>query len=416
VRLADEHMGLQATLLRITWEELLRQKQPCVVHLANDHFVAVDPREQNPEKVGAVQVFDVDGTAFWWDEAEMTKRWSDGAVLLLAPPANSESPVYVNNCWQNFGILVNEPTVTCSFDIENRSDQELKLAVVDKSCGCTTATPNEQIIPAGGVGTVECEVRLGDRKGLVSEKVVVEATGPVTRRMSLYFSGDVFNGPAVIPQYSNLGPIMRGDKRTFDVIIRGTRAGDPLTVEDVHISETSREVKADLTWEVEYLRDIPRENATRWPHAGPYDAVVHVQITAAKDSPAASFGRKLEFVTNLPKESDPTVVQLSGQVTPAIEYSPKALIVRATDNKSAELHLRALDSASPLSISSVELQNLPGLMVIETDSSLPLERRYTVEIEEGASLDQGRAGFLAIELEEGAKIRVPVACLVSSTN
>lgn len=80
--------------------------------------------------------------------------------------------------------VVTEPDFSDSesthvFEVINQSGQLVKIASIDPSCDCTTATVSATDLPPGGAATIQTHFEFGDREGRQIKKFTVRLAEPI---------------------------------------------------------------------------------------------------------------------------------------------------------------------------------------------------------------------------------------------
>ncbi|MFQ6015555.1 MAG: DUF1573 domain-containing protein [Anaerolineae bacterium] len=75
-------------------------------------------------------------------------------VVLMAGCSNAQPDIDLPSTFHDFGEVDQGDVVTVELAVLNKGQADLHIESVSTSCGCTTASVQPQVIPAGSQGTL----------------------------------------------------------------------------------------------------------------------------------------------------------------------------------------------------------------------------------------------------------------------
>jgi len=174
--------------------------------------------------------------------------FSAASADAAAPPAAPDAPaprLVVAPPSHDFGEIWAGETVTCSFELRNAGNADLKIVRVRRSCGSCTKTRMDQTpLKPGESRRLEVEFQVGARKGRTSKKVYVQTNDPKRPFMTLPFTATVKPSVEVTPSRADFGNIRLGSAGAKDLVLVRRRGAGPLKI--ARVSPSSQRISASV--------------------------------------------------------------------------------------------------------------------------------------------------------------------------
>ncbi|MDA7950597.1 MAG: DUF1573 domain-containing protein [Pirellulaceae bacterium] len=288
----------------------------------------------------------------------------------------------------DFGTVAKGSDAVYQFNIKNIYKEEIHVASVRSSCGCTTATIINDTIKSLETGAIQAKFNTISFLGPKSATITVVIDRPYYAEVQLDVSGNIRGDIALNPGAIRFGSIDQGESATKQLIV--SYAG-PTTwkIQDVRSGNADIEVR---------VKEEERANRS----------VKYLLEVTLKETAKAGFVKdQLILVTN-DRRGATFPVHFTAEVVPAIAASPTSLFLgnlKPGDKVTKKIIVKGKEPFKVTNLSS----KLKGLefQIPETSKKLHiLSVSFTAE-EEGEFSEQ-------IEIEtdqEGTK----VGCLASVT-
>lgn len=206
----------------------------------------------------------------------------------------------------DFGHVARGAKAEFSFEIQNLYEEDVHIADVRTSCGCTTPTITKPTLKTWEKGAIVATLNTRSFVGQRNSTLTVVIDKPFYAEVPLTISGNIHSDVDFQPGVAALGDIEQGTsgEQTVTVTYRG--AGH-WQIADVRSANTNLEVE---------LAD-----AIRQPGIVSYKMTVRIK----RDAPAGIVQDQLTLVTN--DQRMPTVVlPVEGRVTPPLAINPSPLL------------------------------------------------------------------------------------------
>jgi Protein of unknown function (DUF1573) len=147
------------------------------------------------------------------------------ATIFSSPPEDRESAVHVVRPVVDVGTIDQSAKVRVYFELRNDRTKAVKIESIQTSCGCTTASPQNTIIPAGD--SLQIPVTLdpaGLLNGRFSKTIICRLVGSASSRIiPLYLTGNVEKDHllSVFPGVLDFGQMRFGEVKEKTVYVRG---------------------------------------------------------------------------------------------------------------------------------------------------------------------------------------------------
>lgn len=384
LKAAAEAVDLTATLRNFGWDDLRVFDGTAVLFVGQNHFVAVDPREPDPEATDStparIRVYDPDRPARWWTREELERSWN-GAALVLSPRASSaRSGLAWNTCFVDLGHLRSQEKAAYRFPYRNPTNRTIAVEVSGTSCGCTIPRLSATRLAPGEAGELVASVDVRNKRGRYTEKVQVTWTSPgeAPGRAELILAGGVLNNTVTSVEKIYFGEVLAGRvfRKTFflhdpgdgSLEVRGTEIRRARSDEEIPgASATVRRVD----------RGSPLIGTEgRYPvREGDYS--VDLTVPAGDDPNARVVEGLVVIQTSLKDDFSRLEVPFRAEVRPTVEAEPKALMVsgkspgvqvvrvtlKSLDGQRPELAEAAVDPGAPIKFGAAESSGTAGLSV-----------------------------------------------------
>lgn len=191
------------------------------------------------------------------------------------------------------------------FDFTNPFKEDVRVSSVRTSCGCTTPSVTQNLVPSLGKAAViakfNTETYIGDR----SATVTVVFDKPFYNEVQLKVRGTIRTDVTFNPTELNFGELLAGQIKRQEVVVTYT-GGSNWEIKDV------RSLCSDLTV------SLPT------PERGP-GMVRYRMVIGTKDSlPEGDIRERLSLITN--DQRFPTIdMSILGRVRPSLEVSPASV-------------------------------------------------------------------------------------------
>src|SRR5437868_2562763 len=308
--------------------------------------------------------------------------------LLTLAPAALEAKEWAQKMFaatsHDFGHVARGAKAEFAFELQNVYEEDIHIADVRTSCGCTTPTITKATLKTWEKGSIVATLNTRSFVGQRNSTLTVIIDKPFYAEVQLTIAGYIHSDVDFQPGVAALGDVEQGtsDEQTITVTYRG--AGN-WQIADVRSANTHLEVE---------LGDPVRQ-----PGLVSYKMLVRLK----PDAPAGTLQDQLTLVTN--DQRMPTVVlPVEGRVTPPLQVNPSPLMfgtVPPGQSATKQLVLTGKQPFRVLSIGAdseaVQIKSAPEVTkkvhlipVTVTAPQQPGEFHYTIAIETDLS-GAGRA-------------------------
>lgn len=80
-----------------------------------------------------------------------------------------------------------------SFQVQNAGGTDLKITEAKSTCGCTTVTLGNAVVPAGGHTSISVEIDTALKQGHVDREITVRSNDPKAPLVSLFLKADILD-------------------------------------------------------------------------------------------------------------------------------------------------------------------------------------------------------------------------------
>src|SRR5262245_28759201 len=240
----------------------------------------------------------------------MLRSVSLAIIALALLPAAVSAKEWAQKMFQatnhDFGHVARGAKAEFAFELQNVYEEDIQIADVRTSCGCTTPTISKPTLKTWEKGTIVATLNTRSFVGQRNSTLTVIIDKPFYAEVQLTIAGYIHSDVDFQPGVAALGEIEQGTsgEQAISVTYRG---GGNWQIADVRSANTHLEVE---------LGDPIRQ-----PGLVSYKMIVRVKA----DAPAGILQDQLTLVTN--DQRMPTVVlPVEGRVTPPLAVNPSPLL------------------------------------------------------------------------------------------
>jgi hypothetical protein len=309
----------------------------------------------------------------------MPRRLAIAIALLLAAACPAPAKEWAQKMFKvtnhDFGHIPHGAKAEVAFEFQNLYEEDVHIADVRTSCGCTTPTVTKATLKswekASIIATLNTKSYLGQRNSTLT--VVIDK--PFYAEVPLTIAGYIHSDVDFQPGAVSLGDVALGARAEQQVTItyRGKSAWQ---VSDVR--------SANAHFEVELSEPMRQAGQVAYK----------MTVRLKEDTPAGTISDQLTVVTNDPKMPHVTL-PVEGRVVPPLSVSPSPLFFgRLQPGQTATKQL-VLTGKQPFKITAIqadgaplEFRTAPGVVkkvhlvpVILTASGEPGDFDYEVQIQ-----------------------------------
>jgi hypothetical protein len=219
---AAQRIGMQARPFRLEWSSLLKQQTPVILYLPH-HFVVADPREQRIEKGKLeVRIYDLPNIGAWTGEADLCARWKGECITIqAAAPGQPIGPrLQADTLFEDFGTTVSTGIVTRLIRFRNVGSAPLRIAEVNKTCGCTEAMTDKDWYAPGESGCLSILIDLHGRQGRQEQVVTLVTNDDACSITSVLTRGMIINPTLASADQIDFGRIVPGSAAKASIQIQ----------------------------------------------------------------------------------------------------------------------------------------------------------------------------------------------------
>lgn len=327
-----------------------------------------------------------------------------GLLLVLAVASTAVGQQWAEKMFDHtshdFGSVARGAKIEHTFTIENKYEEDMHIAEVRSSCGCTTPTIDKQTLKTWEKAKIVASLDTRSFSGRKEAMLTVVFDGPFAAEVQLFVHAYIRPDVVIQPGSVQFGSIAEGTEAVQKVIV--TYAG-----------------RAD--WQIlkvespcPYLE--ARATKTTAPAVG--EVSYEVQVRLKPDAPAGYLREYLTLVTNdspLPNDlrEQPSRVPLAveGVVVSAVTVRPSPLLLGVVATGQSVTRQLVVQGKEPFRITGIESSD-PRLSCAVPDSEKALHL-LPVTFAAGEAAGDVNA-TLRIQTSLGKAIEVPVNVRVGS--
>jgi len=233
----------------------------------------------------------------------------------------------------DFGSVARYAKAEFEFKLKNIYMEDVHIASVSSSCGCTTPIIEKEWLKTYEEGTVLARFNTDKYSGQRGATLTVKIDKPYRARVQLHVKGHIHGEIRVEPSSVDLGTVDHGTAANQTVRLSRSGRSDWKIRE---VKSANPHIKAELT-----------------PVRSGYSTAYDLTVRLDKDAPAGYIKDHLQLVTNDHRASEfPVLVE--GRVLPPVTVSPSALfmgVVESGGKVTKQLVIRGKKPFRVLSIS-----------------------------------------------------------------
>ena len=241
----------------------------------------------------------------------MVRRAAVVIGLLVLVPCAVEAKEWAQKMFQatnhDFGHVARGAKAEFSFELQNLYEEEVHIADVRTSCGCTTPTITKPTLKSWERGSIVASLNTRSFVGQRNSTLTVVIDKPFYAEVPLTIAGYIHSDVDFQPGVAALGDIEQG------------------TMGEQAISVTYR---GNFNWQIADVRsanthlEVELSEAVRQPGMVSYKMVVRLK----PDAPAGILQDQLTLITN-DQRMQTVVLPVEGRVAPPLSVNPSPLLL-----------------------------------------------------------------------------------------
>src|SRR5690349_9501435 len=230
-------------------------------------------------------------------------------LLLLLPtpgPAKEWAQKMFQTTSHDFGHVARGAKAEFAFEVQNLYEEDVHIADVRTSCGCTTPTITKPLLKTWEKGSIVATLNTRSFVGQRNSTLTVVIDKPFYAEVQLTIAGYIHSDVDFQPGVAALGDVEqgRGGEQSVTVTYRG-----PYNWQIADVRSANSHLEVELA------------DPVRQPGVVSYKMTVRLK----PDTPAGTLQDQLTLVTN--DQRMPTVVlPVEGRVTPPLQVNPSPLM------------------------------------------------------------------------------------------
>lgn len=231
-------------------------------------------------------------------------------LVSLVQAAEPWAPKMFDKLDHDFGTVARGSDTVYRFPVKNIWKEDVHLASVRSSCGCTSPSIENADLKSHETGYIVAKFNTRTFTGLHSATLTVTITKPFPTQVQLRVHGNIRGDVVFQPGSVEFGKIDQGSEKEQRVNVTYAGRKDWKITDVVAASESSDQFEVELT---ETSRQSDRVS---------YDLLVRLKPTV----PAGYLSEQLVIVTN--DSSNPRIpLDVKGQIVPEISVAPENLVL-----------------------------------------------------------------------------------------
>lgn len=233
-----------------------------------------------------------------------------GLILCTLAPALGEAREWAQKMFEatshDFGHVARGAKAEFSFELQNQYEEDVHIADVRTSCGCTTPTISKSTLKTWEKGSIVATLNTRSFVGQRNSTLTVVIDKPYYAEVHLTIAGYIHSDVDFQPGVAALGDIEQGMSGQREVAVTYRGYGN-WQIADVR--------SANPHLEVELAQPIRQQGMVSYK----------MTVRLKPDAPAGIFQDQLTLVTN--DQRMPTVVlPVEGRIIPPLSVSPSPLL------------------------------------------------------------------------------------------
>lgn len=339
-RAAEGIAGIDACILNLNWDQLVRQRGVAVLFVNENHYLTVDPREPAPKafKIPLIRVYEPDRPAQWWPRDKLERIWNGQALTIARGTSSEESSNGAVIEWKesfvDLGVLRNTAVPKYRFSFRNSGTNVLSIESIRFSCGCMSHVQSKDRLAPGESAVLDVNVNLQGVEGYFQQQAAVRTNDSANPVSVLRMAGGVPRPRVLSSDVIRLEDLPRGGRITTEFYV-----ADPgfsgATIREIRFLP-SGELPSGVGCTCEMSHDriganLPRVVATGF-RANTTDHVVRLSFHATPECKVDRF----EGIVNVVLETDDGItrhqVVIAGAIVPDVRPFPRVALVTLNDH------------------------------------------------------------------------------------
>lgn len=423
VNAATALQEVQVVSGRFDWEELRKHDGTAVLHVNDDHFVCVDPREQSRSGFsGSMRVYQSNRPALWWTRNRLSEVWSGRAFLLqknsirLAGYADSstteKSQIEWESCYLDNGVLDEEVDDSAfTFRFRNIGADVLTIGDISTTCGCMDAEVSDRELAPGESASLRFGVDLAGKDGFVFQQATVVSNDPDRPVTVLSMGVGIPRRRIVSSDLIRLSDLPQRSETHHELLIADPGFdGFEIDRDKVRVHGLPEHLQGRLTIDLRHQRvgDHADHHASRLGfRVESTDQLVTLTVQSDDGCPTGPYSATAVVPVMAGRYSRDVNVTVTGQVVPSVQPWPRIALLTLDDNRSAEtlVRFRSLTDR-PVRITGHTLQKGSRLSVHPGQADLEFIVRGTFE---AALPSNPYREIVQFKLSDGTSVPLPVS-------
>ncbi len=205
----------------------------------------------------------------------------------------------------DFGTVAVSAKTEFQFPIFNTFSQDMHIARVNASCGCTTAIVNTPLIAPGETGSITARFNTGTFKGKRGATLTVVIDKPFYSEVRLRVDGYIRQDMVFHPGSIDFGKVNQGDATAKSSKILYAGRSDWQIVD----------VRSNQAWLLPELKEVSRNGG---------QATYELNVTVKENAPTGFFQDEVIVVTN-DRQMPRVPLVVSGTVESALSIAPQSI-------------------------------------------------------------------------------------------
>jgi hypothetical protein len=239
----------------------------------------------------------------------------------------------------DFGTVSRNAKTEYAFVLENCYEEDVHIAGVRSSCGCTTPVVTKSTLKSWEKGEILAKFNTRTFLGTKSAMITVIIDRPYYAEVQLTVGGTIRSDISVEPGEIQFGEMELGTSKLFDLRISYNGKKDWKIV-DVRGNSDALEVRLDT--------------ATRQSNYVAYD--MHVKLKSS--APAGEFQEELVIVTNDENENERQfTLPISARILPPVTVMPDKILLGDLKKGDSKQQRLVVKSKKPFLISKIDCED-----------------------------------------------------------
>jgi len=299
IKQAAAELNMQLVGVKASLEELAQLDRPCILHIKNpDHFAVLMDVSEAIARL-------LDGS--WvhvYKREELTRLMSGYALVLNQSEAQNAPRGRFKETDYYFGEVNRGQNIEHTFEFKNAGSEDLTLSVVGKSCGCTAALLDGEVVPPGHTGRIKISFQV-EKGGLIFETIRLKSNDPLRPIVLLSLRGSA-------PQELQWTP---------ESLFFAAKKGEEKRLTATLIGPPNMEVKK-ASMDVPFMEVSPQPRDPLEVANGTWQFVV----TLKPEAPVGEWRAELKMETTYEKQPQLSI-PIAGRIRGDLRVSPPAVLV-----------------------------------------------------------------------------------------